>query len=226
MKNAEIYSTVRRNAHIILLLLLLCMGGTGVYAQSQYDTIRLGGVSDGNSIYPMVFLPESQHTAAYLDPEERVRRNRLRRDVFVAYPYAITAATILHNVDSTMDALDRRRDRRRYLREVDRQLDVAFKKPLKNLTISQGNVLVKLINRQTGKNCYSIIRELKSGFAAVVWQSVGVMFDNNLRRDYDPQGEDRELEQMVVALEASANYRYLLHLQNEMMKKVPTTASR
>jgi hypothetical protein len=105
-------------------------------------------------------------------------------------------------------------------------LDATFKEPLKNLSVDQGHVLVKLINRQTGRNCYSIIRELKGGLNAVLWQSVGVLFNNNLRHEYDPEGKDKELESLVQVLEGSSNYRYQLYLQQEMMKKIPRTVSR
>jgi uncharacterized protein DUF4294 len=81
-------------------------------------------------------------------------------------------------------------------------------------------VLIKLIDRQTGQNCYSIIKELKGGFSAMVWQSVGVFFNNNLTRDYDPEGDDKEMEGFIKDLEASNVYRYQLYQQDQMLKKI------
>ena len=214
--------------HIISLFLLsISFAGTFCYAQvGVNDTIRLGAVVENGQTYPMAFLPEFTRTAFYINEEARVHRNRLRRDIYIVYPYALTAAAILKDVHTTLDTLERRRDRKKYLRETDRKLDVAFKQPLKNLTVDQGHVLVKLINRQAGQNCYSIIRELRGGFNAVLWQSVGVMFNNNLRKEYDPAGDDAEIEEIVQVLEGSANYRYHLYMQNELMKTIPQTASR
>jgi hypothetical protein len=214
------------------LILCLCVGmlgaatGNAIAQESKNDTIRLGAITENGRVYPMAFLPEYFKTGLYINGEDRIRRDRLRRDIYVVYPYAITAAAIMKDVNATLDTLERRKDRKRYLKSVDRQLDASFKEPLKNLTIDQGHVLIKLINRQTGKNCYSIIRELKGGFSAVLWQSVGVMFNNNLRRDYDPEDKDKEMETMVQILEASANYRYQLYMQQEMMKKVPKPVAR
>lgn len=205
-------------ALICPLMFAMLLSGACLGQFSANDTIRLGAVIENGQCYPMAFLPEFTHIGLYIKPEDRLRRDRLRRDIYAVYPYAITAATILSEVRTTLDTLDSRRDRRRYLKEVDRRLDVAFKQPLKNLTIDQGHVLVKLINRQTGRNCYSIIREMKGGISAVVWQSVGLVFDNNLRREYDPTGDDAEMEGMVQVLEGSANYRYQLYRQNELMK--------
>jgi hypothetical protein len=215
--------------HIIfsLSILSVCVAGTVCSAQvGVNDTIRLGAVVENGATYPMAFLPEYTKTALYLDNDARLRRDRLRRDIYIVYPYALTAATILGDVHKILDTLNSRRERKRYLRETDRKLDVAFKQPLKNLTVDQGHVLVKLINRQAGQNCYSIIRELKGGFNAVVWQSVGVLFNNNLRHEYDPLGDDAEIENIVQVLESSANYRYHLYMQQELMRTIPQTASR
>jgi hypothetical protein len=211
--------------YIWFFALLLCSSATAIAQQGVNDTIRLGALEVDGKVWPFVYMPEYEHAAQGYNDADRLRRNRLRRDIYVVYPYAITAAAILRGVDSTMDAVERRRDRRKYLRAIDKQLDVAFKKPLKNLTIDQGHVLVKLINRQTGRNCYSIIKELKSGFSATIWQSVGLMFNNNLKEDYDPTGDDREMEAMVQILEASAHYKYQLYLQSELMKKIPGTVA-
>lgn len=209
-----------------LLVLLILAGGRLPAQESVNDTIRLGATMVNGVNYPTIFLPEFEKTGVYIDGQDRIRRDKLRRDIYVVYPYAITAATIMKDVSATLDTLDRRRDRRRYLKSVDRQLDIAFKEPLKNLSVDQGHVLIKLINRQTGQNCYSIIRELKSGLSAVVWQSVGLMFNNNLRHNYDPTDKDMEIEAMVQILEGSTNYRYQLYMQAELLKKVPKTVSK
>jgi len=216
-------SPLVRNIMYAICLLL----PAGAWAQpSGNDTIRLGAIAEKGGIYPLIFLDEVVSTAPYQNEEDRVRRNKLRRDIYIAYPYAIAAAAILKDVNTDLDKMDSRRDRKKYLRQVDHKLDVTFKEPLKNLTIDQGHVLIKLINRQTGRNCYSIIRELKNGFSAMIWQSVGVMFNNNLRREYDPQGDDSEMEAMVQVLEGSSNYRYQLYMQQEIMKKIPPTVSK
>ena len=65
------------------------------------------------------------------------------------------------------------------------------------MTISQGAVLLKLIDRETGQSSYSIIKEYKNGIAAGFWQGIAKFFDNDLKSQYDPEGEDRELEELV-----------------------------
>ena len=78
------------------------------------------------------------------------------------------------------------------------------------------HLLVKLINRQTGRNCFSIIKEVKGGFNAVVYQSVAVLFNNNLRREYDPTGNDRDMEMIVRELEAINYYKYQHYRQQQL----------
>ena len=184
------------------------------------DTIRLGAIVEGGRTYPIIFLDELIVKGEILDPAEKIRRNKIRNDLYAAYPYALAAGAILKDVNSKLDKLDARRDRKKYLKTIDRTLDATFKEPLKSLSIDQGHILIKLISRQTGQNCYSIIRELKGGVSAMVWQSVGVFFNNNLVREYDPEGRDKELEKYVQELEASNFYRFQVYQQEAIMRQI------
>ena len=202
----------------VVLISLLAAGYSR--AQGVNDTIRLGAVVEKGKSYPMILLPEYTQVGVLMAGEEKNRRNKLRSDIYEVYPYALAAAAVFKDVNATLDRIPDRRDRKKYLKSVDRQLDQLFKQPLKNLTIEQGHLLIKLIDRQTGRSCYSIIKELKGGISAVVWQSVGVVFNNNLNRDYDPEGNDKEMEGIVRDLEASNNYRYQVYQQEALLRKV------
>jgi hypothetical protein len=167
-----------------------------------------------------VFLEDYTCKSQMLNAEDRKRLNKLRNSVNAVYSYAITASAIFNEMHAEMEKMDRRRDRKKFKKEWDQKLNMTFKKPLKDLSVDQGHILIKLIARQTGQDCYSVIREMKGGLSAMMWQSVGVFFNNNLKKDYDPQGEDKELERIVKELEESNQYRYQLYLQDEMMKKI------
>ena len=205
---------------IWLLCLMLLFGGVVLAQDSQNDTIRLGATMEHGYIYPMILLPEFAENGVLLNAEERTRINKLRSDIYQVYPYALAAAAVFREMNSNLDKMTDRRERKRYLKTMDKQLDHTFKEPLKNLSIDQGHVLIKLVNRQTGQNCYSIIKELKGGFSAVVWQSVGVIFNNNLNRDYDPEGDDKEVESIVRELESSNAYHYQMYQQEALLRKV------
>lgn len=207
--------------HIVLLFLLpVFMAWPALAQQSGNDTIRLGGIEVEGSYYPYVFLEEFTRMGKGMNSEDIKRMNILRSQVYATYSYALTAGTIFKKVHDDMAKMEDRRERKHYLKGVDKQLDACFKQPLKNLSIDQGHVLIKLINRQTGDNCYHVIKELKGGFSAIMWQSVGVFFNNNLAKDYDPQGKDKDIEAIAQELEASSAYRYQLFLQDEMMKRI------
>ena len=116
------------------------------------------------------------------------------------YPYALASGRLQEIVDSTITVNNYGRMKKdRYMNEVQKMLFRDFEGSLRKMTISQGAVLLKLIDRETGQSSYSIIREYKNGVAAGFWQGIAKFFDNDLKAEYDPEGADRELEQLVQA---------------------------
>ncbi|MBA3827636.1 MAG: DUF4294 domain-containing protein [Taibaiella sp.] len=190
--------------------LLFMFSSVRAQRRSATDTIMLGGVVINGDTMPMVYLSDV-YKLDKSDPRyaaERQRLDQLRYNVYKVYPYAMIAAGILKDVDATLDRLPDRRARKTYLKSVEKELDSRFKGELKDLTITQGQILVKLIDRQTGQNCYHIIKEMKGGINAFIWQSVALVFSNNLRREYDPSDRDKDIEHMVRELEAANNHYY------------------
>lgn len=187
------------------------------YAQQQTDSIMLGGIIVGQDTLPMVFLPD--HYVKDRLPQKWVKKvqtyNRLKYNVYKVYPYAVIAAEVLRDYDAKMEQLPDKKSRKEYKKKAEQELKKRFKGELTDMTISQGQVLVKLINRQTGRDCYSILKEVKGGFNAVVYQSVAVLFSNSLKRDYDPTGDDQDMEAIVRELEATNYYRYQYQRQQQ-----------
>lgn len=196
---------------------------SGVSAQQRTarDTILLGAVVEGKDTIPMIFLPDVYKTDKMLKKfaKERRRYDMLYYNIYKVYPYAVTAADVLKDVDVNLAKIGDHHDARKaYLKTVEHELNKRFKGELEDLTISQGQVLVKLIDRQTGKNCYGIIKELKGGFSAVIWQSVALIFNNSLKREYDPNGDDKEMEGIVRELEAANYHQYQYKLQQSQLQ--------
>lgn len=196
----------------VFLLLFACLSLTKTYAQpSATDTLLVGGLVVGNDTLPHIYMDNvfvidklPRHLA-----KRRAAADRLRYNVTKVYPYALIAADVLKDVDVNLDKLsDDRKARKAYLHSVEKELNKRFKGELEDLTITQGQILVKLINRQTGKNCFSIVKELKGGFSAVVWQSVALIFNNSLKREYDPYSRDKEIEAIVQDIEVNNYYQY------------------
>lgn len=114
------------------------------------------------------------------------------------YPYAQASGHLVRQVDSTLNAEHYGFIRKeRYISAIQKQLFKDFEKPMRDMTISQGALLLKLINRETGITPYEIIKNYKSGVAAGFWQGVAKLFDNSLKAQYDPEGADRQLEELV-----------------------------
>src|SRR5690606_5529945 len=131
-----------------------------------------------------------------------------RYNVTKVYPYALMAAGLLDKVDREMESLNKKRDKKAYLKATERELNAQFKDELKNLTITQGKILVKLINRQTGRDCYEVIKNLKGGLNARMYQTVAFFFDNDLKEQYDPYGTDSDIEYIVRQIEAKRAQRH------------------
>jgi Domain of unknown function (DUF4294) len=133
---------------------------------------------------------------------ERVEKwTRLRNAVYVTYPYAKRAGAIMNDMNTKMAKMPEKDDRKAYIKTREKELKKEFTDPLSNLSIYQGKVLMKLINRQTGNNCYDIIKEYKGGITARFYQTVAFFFSSNLKQPYDRQGDDKDIETIVQEVE-------------------------
>jgi hypothetical protein len=126
---------------------------------------------------------------------------RLRNAVYVTYPYARKAGIIMNEMNAKLALLTSEGERKSYLKSKEKDLKKEFTEPLEKLSIYQGKILMKLINRQTGNNCYNIIKEYKGGFTARFWQTVAFFFGSNLKQPYDSKGDDQPIELIVQEVE-------------------------
>jgi hypothetical protein len=200
-----------------VLLGILWMG-VGLHCSAQQgpnDTIRVGAIVLGNDTLPHIWIREvvvRERAPKWAIKERRRQRreaeaySRLRYNVYVVYPYAVAAAFILKDVDSVLNSLYSKEAKKQFKRNKENELNRKFKEELKNLSIEQGQVLVKLIARETGKPCYEIVKEMKGGLNAAIWQTVAVLFNNNLRNHYDAEGEDAATEEIVQEILARGHF--------------------
>jgi hypothetical protein len=131
------------------------------------------------------------------------RYYRLVYNFNIVYPYALAARTIVERVDSTVNAEHFNRiQKERYMRQMQNDLLKTFGPTFKHMTISQGVLLVKLVDREIGRSSYSVIKDYKNGIAAGFWQGIARIFGNNLKNQYDPTGADRTVEELVKKWES------------------------
>lgn len=123
---------------------------------------------------------------------------RLVHNFSKAYPYALVARKLVMEADSTI-AADRLRGakREKYISKVQKELFDVFEGQMRNLTVSQGALIMKLVDREIGKSSYDVIKGYKSGITAGFWQGIAKMFGSDLKAPYDPEGEDKAVEELV-----------------------------
>ena len=114
------------------------------------------------------------------------------------YPYALVGRKMMAQVDSTIAAdVSKRSERNRYVKDVEKELFRIFEKDIRNMTVQQGVLLMRLVDRECGMSGYEIIRTYENGFAATFWQVVAKMFSQDLKSRYDPNGKDLRTEELV-----------------------------
>ncbi len=126
---------------------------------------------------------------------------RLRNAVYVTYPYARRAGLIMNEINIKLATISDKEKRKEYIKSREKDLKKEFADPLSDLSVYQGRVLMKLINRQTGNNCYEIIKEYKGGFTARFWQTIAHVFGSSLKQPYNAQGTEKEIELIVMEVE-------------------------
>ncbi|MCX6257639.1 MAG: DUF4294 domain-containing protein [Bacteroidia bacterium] len=126
---------------------------------------------------------------------------KLVRNIKKVYPYAKLAKIKLIQINDTLLTKHTEHERKLYIKKVDRMLQDQFGDDLKKLTITQGRLLLKLIDRETGNTSYEIVKELRGTFSAFFWQSLALLFGTNMKSKYDPAGEDKLIEQIIVQID-------------------------
>jgi hypothetical protein len=129
------------------------------------------------------------------------RYSRLVRYVKKVYPYSRIVSEQLTEIHSHLDDYKTEKEKKEYLKQKENELKEQFEGKLRKLTYTQGRILVKLINRETGYTTYDIVKELKGSLNAFFWQSVARLFGNNLKMEYDPVGDDKMIEDIVIRIE-------------------------
>lgn len=189
----------------VFMLIFSCTSIKLRAQQSELDSLNVTrGVIEGSDTLAMIELPElrvyERQDFEYLYLKRRYRR--LIRNVKKAYPYAKIAGVELKKLDDHLATLENEKEQKAYVEEAEEAIMSEFEKEVKRLTVSQGIILVKLIDRETGRTSYQVIKDLKGGFTAFFWQGIARLFGNNLKAEYDPVDTDRVIEDIVLGIEA------------------------
>lgn len=171
-------------SHIVFLLLIF----GNVHAQIiEKDTTKMGYVLEENdTITEPILLEEVVIFKEKLDPESKKQFLLLQNRVYKTYPFARIASDRLTAMNKTMDKLKTAKEKRKYFKIVENYMENEFTAQLKKLSRKQGQILVKLIHRQTGTTTYDLIKDYKSGWKAFWSNNTARVFDINLKTGYAP----------------------------------------
>ena len=159
-------------------------------------------VDNGDTLIVMELAPVSVVASReFVSRRAEWRYNRLVRNVRIVYPYARLAGIVFREYSEKLMELETERERRDFAEQAEEELLDRFEDDLRKLTFSQGLILIKLIDRETQHSSYDIVREFRGVFSAFFWQSLGRLFGYNLKTEYDPHGEDRDIEEVITLIE-------------------------
>ena len=201
-----------RKIQTILLgsFFILCFHFNAKAQRSIYDTMKVEAfiTPEGDTI-PQSWLPTVEVMALQSARNKNFWANwtRLRNAVYVTYPYAITASRAINDVNAQLSKVHTEQERKQIIKSREKELKRDFADKVTGLSVYQGKILMKLINRETGNNCYSLVKEYKGGFNAGLWQTVAFLFGSSLKQQYDPRGEDQEIEKFVLEVRKLYGYR-------------------
>jgi len=162
-------------------------------------------IVDGDTL-PYVNLNEVMVVGnrVFKNYDEAIRYYTLERNIKIVYPYAIMAEATFAQCEEAIKTMTDEDDKKRYVKTVEKQLMKQYSDEMKNLTAKQGRLLIKLIDRQTGKTSYEMVKELRGSFSAFMWQTVACLFGNSLKSTYDADGEDQDIEHIIALIEVGA----------------------
>ena len=196
--------------HIILVIstaFAVVFFSFNTHAQEEpgtYDTIRVNACIEANGdTIPCGWLPgvEVRGKLTGKWKKQYAEWTRLRNAVYVTYPYAKEASAVMNEINLKLSGVTDKKDRKAIINSREKELKEKFADKLTNLSVYQGKVLMKLIYRQTGDNCYEIIEGYKGKFSVKFWQTLALVFGSNLRQNYDPAGNDKVMEMIVKDVE-------------------------
>lgn len=184
-----------------LTLLLVMVTTVGLWAQDTTGYMPARITPEGDTVYIASISPVTIiQKRKFASIKEQSDFRKLQRNLAIVYPYAKMAKEIYEGMQEDMNSLDKRRQKKKYRKEREETLRAEFEDKLKDLNTTQGKLLVMLVNRYTGNNCYDLIKELKSGIAAFTWNMVGKRYGYDLKAPYIAT-DNPDIELIVQALE-------------------------
>ena len=186
-----------------ILFVILC-SYAGLLSAQQKDTtfkpIVVPDIKLSDTIFPGYTL---EPVDIFAFPLPRVEGLSKRDKIYLkkVYPYALRIAHLVNHIDLELNLIDRKRKKKKYVNEMEDMLKAQFRDDVKDLTRIQGQMLTKLVYRETNKTVYDLIKGYKNSFSAGWWNFLGKFYNQDLKMKYEPEGRDALIEQYVQYLD-------------------------
>lgn len=170
------------------------------YCQSN-DSIRYHNLLYNGEDTIIILPPINEvEIISFKNKEDQFLYRKLKKRTLKVYPYAKLASHKLDSIYDDLEGISKKRKRRKYIKAVENWIKTDLTQDLKKLTRWEGRILSKLIYRETQISTYQIVKELKGGFHAFIWQGMAKIYDNNLKTTYQPlvDKEDKMIEHIIL----------------------------
>ena len=186
------------------LIIFFLVSGLAFFAGAQENQSKLFPVKiiNGDTV-PYIRLHEIEVYALKIPKTTRGKRKltKLVKNVKRVYPYAKMAGIQLRRYDKELRNAKNDRERRKIMKVAEKEIKERYGDELRKMNFTQGKILIKLIDRETGETSYNLVQELRGGFTAFFYQAFARIWGYNLKVRYDPEGEDRQIETIVKMIE-------------------------
>lgn len=162
-------------------------------------------VEDGDTTLIMQLPEVNVYAMRFFDKKRDIKKvERLVYHIKKAYPYAKLAGIKLREIENQLSELESDKERRKLMKQTEKEISDQFTPELKRLTFTQGKILIKLIDRETGDTSYDLVKDLRGGFRAFFYQGFAKIWGFNLKTNYDPENneEDELIESIVTMIDA------------------------
>lgn len=184
-------------------LLLFLLSASSVKATNE-EGYKLPVVVIDGETYPYVYLAEIPVYAEikFKNKKQEEFYWRTVRDVKKTLPYAKLAGRIMAETDQELRTIPGEKERKAFLKKKEKELFDQFEDELKKMTVSQGKMLIRLVDRECDKTTFEIIKDYRGGFSAFFWQSIAKLFGANLKSEYDGSDKDKIIERVITLVES------------------------
>ncbi|MBC8320697.1 MAG: DUF4294 domain-containing protein [Bacteroidetes bacterium] len=187
----------------LIPIIFFILAGTSVMVAQKVHPITVHAIVDGVDTIPVISLTEVEIYSFKIPATRKAQKQltKLIRNVKKVYPWARLGGIMLRKYGDLLVAAENENDRRKIMKQAEKEINERYSDELQKLTFAQGKILIKLIDRETGNSSFNLLQELRGKFTAFFYQAFARIWGYNLKVKYDPEGEDKQIETIVRMIE-------------------------